>query len=151
VLEAWNAGAWLVAYAGHGSLDRWGKDNLLVADNLAGLESRNSRPIVVQLTCLTGYFAQPDLRSLSEAMLFEPDGPVLVIAATSLTLSASQLPFGRALVGEMLVAEPGRIGDAMLRAKSALELDGNSSQQEISDTFLLLGDPSAIIVRPGAN
>jgi hypothetical protein len=151
VLEAWNAGAWLVAYAGHGSLDRWGKDNLLVADNLAGLESRNSRPIVLQLTCLTGYFAQPDQRSLSEAMLFEPDGPVLVIAATSLTLSASQLPFGRALVGEMLVAEPGRIGDAMLRAKSALELDGNSSQQEISDTFLLLGDPSAIIVRPGAN
>jgi hypothetical protein len=51
----------------------------------------------------------------------------------------------------MLVAVPGRIGDAMLRAKSALELDGNSSQQEISDTFLLLGDPSAVIVRPGAN
>jgi hypothetical protein len=39
------------------------------------------------------------------------------------------------------------MGDAVMNAKLALDVS-NLSLREISDTFGLLGDPSALIVRP---
>jgi hypothetical protein len=146
--EAWNEGAWLVTYTGHGSLDRWGKDNLLDGQSALDLKSKGPPPIVVQLTCLTGFFAHPTETSLSEAMLIEDGGPVLVVAATSLTLSTSQQPFATSLLLNLQDPAVSRMGDAVHQAKLQLAIDTDSDLQEISDTFGLLGDPSAMIVRP---
>jgi hypothetical protein len=147
LIAAWNEGAWLVTYAGHGSLQLWGKDTILSIDAVTGLSSRNGVPVVLQLTCLTGLFAHPEITSLSERLLAHDGGPVLTIAATSLTLSSQQEPFAR----EFLTAlqDPGvlRIGDALQRAKEGLDV-GVPAVLEISDTFGLIGDPSALIVRP---
>ena len=41
-----------------------------------------------------------------------------------------------------------RVGDALQDAKEAMQINGNAGLQEISDTFGLIGDPSAKIVRP---
>jgi hypothetical protein len=144
---AWNQGAWLVNYTGHGSLDRWGQQDVFSAEAVSGLHSSGPPPIVMQLTCLTGFFAHPTLTSLSEQMLLHENGPVLIISATSLTLSSSQTPFGINLANELQNPETIRIGDAVTNAKLALEVN-DSSLREISDTFGLLGDPSALIVRP---
>ena len=69
-------------------------------------------------------------------------------AATSLTLSDQQEPFGTALLQNLNDPVVPRIGDAFQQAKLSLPLDQNNGLQEISDTFALLGDPSALIVRP---
>jgi hypothetical protein len=145
--DAWSEGAWLVSYAGHGSLDRWGKDDVFSADSVSALRSVGPPPIVLQLTCLTGFFAHPSATSISEQMLLHPDGPVLLVAATSLTLSSSQEPFGVSFLRELQNPAVTRIGDAFLRAKLALDFS-NFGLQEVSDTFGLLGDPSTPIVRP---
>jgi hypothetical protein len=145
--DAWSQGAWLVSYAGHGSLDRWGKDDVFSADSVSALRSVGPPPIVLQLTCLTGFFAHPSATSISEQMLLHPDGPVLLVAATSLTLSSSQEPFGVSFLRELQNPAVTRIGDAFLRAKLALDFS-NFGLQEVSDTFGLLGDPSTPIVRP---
>lgn len=144
---AWNQGAWLVNYTGHGSLDRWGQQDVFSTEAVSGLQSSGPPPIVMQLTCLTGFFAHPTLISLSEQMLLHENGPVLIVSATSLTLSSNQTPFGINLASELQSPETIRIGDAVTRAKLALELN-DASLREISDTFGLLGDPSALIVRP---
>jgi hypothetical protein len=149
VTASWNSGAWLLGYAGHGSLDRWGKEDVLSVESIAGLQAAETAPpIVLQLTCLTGYFAHPEIASISERLLLHPAGPVLLIAATSLTLSSSQQPFGINFLRELQDPDVARIGDALQRAKLALDTGSSDSMREISDTYGLLGDPSALIRRP---
>ncbi|NJN53800.1 MAG: hypothetical protein HC804_03005, partial [Anaerolineae bacterium] len=146
VTAAWNEGAWLTTYIGHGSLALWGKDNLFNLDAVADLQSEQP-PIVIQLTCLTGLFAQPGIESLAEVMLQSKHGPVLTVAATSLTLSDHQEPFATALLQNLNDPTVERMGDAFQQAKLSLDIS-NDGLREISDTFALLGDPSALIVRP---
>jgi hypothetical protein len=143
VVDAWNRGAWLVTYAGHGSLNLWGRNELLSQAALAKLVPDHHPPIVVHLTCLSGYFAHPLQSSLAEEMLWHPDGPVAVIAATSLTLSSYQEPFATALLEALVDPNVLTVGDALLRAQQVPGID-----QEVVDTFSLLGDPALVIARP---
>jgi hypothetical protein len=143
VVDAWNGGAWLVNYVGHGSLNLWGKNELLGQAALARLAANHRPPIVVHLTCLSGYFAHPVQSSLAEEMLWHPSGPVAVIAATSLTLSSYQEPFATALLEALADPNVLTVGDALLRAQQTPGID-----QEVVDTFSLLGDPALIISRP---
>ena len=125
LIAAWNAGAWLVTYTGHGSLQLWGKDNILSSEAVSELSpGPAAAPIVLQLTCLTGLFAHPEVTSLSERLLAQEGGPVLTVAATSLTLSSQQEPFAREFLAALLDPEVERIGDALQRAKESLDVDG---------------------------
>lgn len=144
--QAWNQGAWLVAYAGHGSLSQWGQAGILNVDGVGSLQSQPP-PIVLQFTCLTGFFAHPAQDSLSEALLRHAHGPALVVGPTSLTLSANQEAFAANLLAALQDPTALRMGDAMQQARRDLNL-AFDSLQEISDTFALLGDPATLIRRP---
>ncbi|RMG94524.1 MAG: hypothetical protein D6706_13620 [Chloroflexi bacterium] len=146
VAAALSQNPWLATYIGHGSVERWGKDDVFTLDAVPEL-TPDAPPIVLQLTCLTGLFAHPELTSLSEAMLTHEKGPVLIIAATSLTLSLHQEPFAISLLNNLQDATYTRIGDAFQEAKLALDIN-NAGLREISDTYVLFGDPTAPIVRP---
>lgn len=149
VAAQWNQGAWLTTYIGHGSVQQWGKDDIFTPETVKELQA-TTPPIVVQLTCLTGLFAHPKLTSLSETMLAHERGPVLIIAATSLTLSNHQKPFALALLQNLHDPSFSRIGDALQQARLSLDIEGNDGLREISDTFSLFGDPSTPIIRPNA-
>jgi hypothetical protein len=146
----WNEGVWLVNYTGHGSLEMWGKDEHFSAGAVRQLSANKqvAPPIVTQFSCLTGQFAHPGTRSISETLLQHPGGPVLLVAATSLTVSSHQSPLAIALMEALRDPAIERMGDALQQAKNTLDIEKNSGLQEISDTFLLIGDPSARIVRP---
>jgi hypothetical protein len=146
IAARWNSGTWLTVYIGHGSVERWGKDDVFYPEAVEELRPSHS-PIVLQLTCLSGLFAHPDLTSLSETMLLHEQGPVLLIAATSLTLSTHQEVLALPLLESLQDPEIVRVGDAFQRAKETLDIS-NPGLREISDTYVLLGDPSALIVRP---
>lgn len=146
--QHWNEGAWLVSYIGHGSLNRWGKDGVFTSESVPMLSTDQSPPLVFQFTCLTGYFAHPSITSLSETMLLYDQGPVLIIAPSSLTVSSTQLPFATALLSQIMNKENTRIGDVFLQSKSSLAIQEDDRVRQVSDTFGLIGDPSALIVRP---
>lgn len=145
--SVWQEGAWLVTYTGHGSLQLWSQGGMLSSETVEFVRNNSFSPIVLQLTCLTGLFAHPEITSLSEVMLTAEDGPALVIGATSLTLSLHQEPFAAALLQALQDPSVERIGDALQIARDPLDID-LTGLREISDTFVLLGDPSARIVRP---
>lgn len=147
MMEAWNQGAWLLTYTGHGSMDLWGKSEILSREALNQLSSNEQPSIVVHLTCLTGLFAHPEETSLGEAMLWRRNGPVAVVAATSLTLPSDQEPFGAALLRALADPAVETVGEALLEAQNSPELDYQGAQ-EIIDTFNLLGDPALHISRP---
>lgn len=147
VVSALNESPWLATYIGHGSVERWGKEDILYPEVIEDLDA-NSPPILLQFTCLTGLFAHPELTSISELMLQHEKGPVLMVAATSLTLSAHQEIFALNLLQSLQKPENKRMGDAFQEAKVSLAIEGNAGLREISDTFALLGDPSALVIRP---
>ncbi len=140
-------GAWLISYVGHGSLQLWGQEAMLSAETAGAVFNGANPSIVMQFTCLTGLFAHPGVASLSQVLLTHPNGPPLVIGATSLTLSVHQEPFASRLLQAIHDEQVARIGDALLLAKDDLDVNLNGPR-EISDTFLLFGDPSALINRP---
>lgn len=146
VAEALNAGPWLATYIGHGSITQWGKDDVFTLDAVKRLRAETP-PIVLQLTCLTGLFAHPEQISLAEQMLLHDTGPVLTVAATSLTYSMHQEPFAAALMTQLQDPAASRIGDAFQAAKRSLNVADNGFR-EVVDTFALFGDPSAVIIRP---
>ncbi len=146
VAQEINDGAWLTTYIGHGSISQWGKNDVFTIDTVPNLAS-NTPPIVLQLTCLTGLFSHPEQTSLTEAMLTTPNGPVILIAATSLTLSSNQETFANAFLTGLQDPATERIGDAFQTGKLALDVN-NAGLREISDTFSLFADPSTRIVRP---
>ncbi len=143
-----NEGVWLATYVGHGSLRQWGKDDVFTQEAVANIDT-DTPPIVVQLTCLTGLFTQPEQTSLTELLLTHETGPVLAVAATSLTLSSNQEPFATSLIQHLNDPTVERMGDAFQAAKLSLDIE-NEGLREISDTFALFGDPSAKIVRPNS-
>lgn len=151
VAQNWNDGAWLISYVGHGSLDLWGKDELFSVDRVSAIDDDAPPPIVLQFTCLSGQFAHPEVDSLSEALLKHDSGPVVLVGASSLTLSSHQEPFAVALLDALQDPALTRVGDAFQQAKQAIEINGNVGLQEISDTFGLFGDPSVRIIRPNGS
>lgn len=142
-----NEGSWLATYIGHGSISRWGKEGIFELGSVGDLAT-NTPPIVLQFTCLTGLFSHPEEVSLSEAMLTHPSGPVLTVAATSLTLSRHQVAFAVELLEQLQDKDVERIGDAFQNAKLSLDIENSNGLREVSDTFALFGDPSTIIIRP---
>ena len=147
VASAWNQDAWLVVYAGHGSLDLWGKTEIMSSARVPALQSVGRSPLVVQLTCLTGLFAHPEHQSLSEVLLLSPTGPVATISASSLTLPTEQEPFAAFLLQGLADPAVETVGEALLVAQQSPGFD-HAGGQEIIDTFNLLGDPALRIGRP---
>ena len=127
VAAAWNEGTWLTTYVGHGSITQWGKEDVFTLDAVSELASSSSPPIVVQLTCLSGLFAHPEQTSLSETMLTHEQGPVLLVAATSLTLSSNQRPFAVSFFNNLQDPQVERVGDAFQKAKLSLDLNHEGS------------------------
>ncbi len=147
VRRQWEAGSLLVAYFGHGSVTQWGKDNLFTNEDIAGLGNGDRLPVVVNMTCLTGLFTHPELDSLAEALLWEPEGgAVAVLAPTSLTLPNDQSFLSSALV-EALQADPdATLGEISLAARRQISLDSPGGR-DVMLTFLLFGDPALRLAR----
>lgn len=148
VASKFNESPWLMTYVGHGGLNLWGKDEILTKD-AADIFARNvTPPIMLQFSCLTAHFGAITTESISETMMKDDNGPVLLVGSTSLTLSSHQSPFAEELFRQLQNPSVERIGDALQIAKVSLNVAESPGVLEISDTFGLLGDPSALIVRP---
>jgi len=93
---------------------------------------------VVSMTCLNGYFQDPTLDSLGEALLKAPTGgAVAVWASSALTPPQVQVTMNEAALRAIFTSpERPRLGDAVLAAKRA------TGDRELRQTWVLLGDPT---------
>lgn len=148
ITQRFESGNLLIAYFGHGSVQMWGQDRLFTTQDVAGLSNRGRYPLVVNMTCLTGLFTHPRVESLTEALLWQPDGgAVAVLAPTSLTLPTDQSFLSNALV-DALIADPDQaIGEALLAARRKIPSE-TAGTRDVMDTFLLFGDPAMKLTMP---
>jgi hypothetical protein len=142
ISSALDEGVLFMSYFGHGSITMLGKDRIFSAEDGENLTNGNVLPIMINITCLAGLFTHPEAESLTEAMLWNPDGgAVAALSATSLTIPSDQAFLSKALVDALLENPNARLGQLLLLAQQTLPLE-NEGVREVMETFLLFGDPA---------
>jgi hypothetical protein len=144
LLDAFAQGVNLLGYIGHGSLTLWAQEKIFAVDDVARLTNRDRLPVVVTLTCLSGFFQHPSTPSLGEMLLRVPaGGAVAVFAPSAASTLADQHDLARSLANALSATAGGAptLGEAIQQAQVALT-DATGGQRDVLLTFNLLGDPS---------
>ncbi len=149
LLNRLNDGAFITAYFGHGSVTQWGRDRIFHVDDAQQLRNE-ILPIFLNFTCLTGFFIHPEVESLTEALLWQPDGGIAAaLAPTSLTLPSDQQFLSNPLAAFLAEHRYATLGELLLAAQQeAMPQQAENvpvvqtGVQDVLNTFLLLGDPA---------
>ena len=146
ISDSINAGTLMVSYIGHGSKTFWASEHLYDIDAVKESTNVDKMPIMLPMTCIEGYFADPGIgdESTSEAGLRFPDGGAVASwAPTGYGLSTGHDYLERGFFLSVFHEGEERIGASTTAAK--LYLIANSppgKYLDMIDTFLLLGDPA---------
>ena len=108
ILKAFNDGALVIEYAGHGGIHTWADEAIFHIDDTINLRNRYL-PFVISTTCLNGKFDKPQQfgsHSLSEQLLISKYGAVASLTATRLTYATANANFDEDLFTAMFVREP---------------------------------------------
>jgi len=137
IIAGFNQGRALVNYSGHGNVDVWTGANLFTNTDALALTNGNKLSFVVVMDCLNGYFQDPNLLSLSEALLKAPNGgAVAAFASSGLTIAQGQHDMGHELYTQLYGTSPITLGDAIKIAKGA------TFDIDVKRTWIFFGDPS---------
>jgi hypothetical protein len=112
--------------------------NTAVAENLC-INTLNRLPFsfVVVMDCLNGYFQDPILQGLGEALMKAPNGgTVAAFASSGLTIPNGQHAMATQLYLLLYGSQSLALGDAVKTAKAA------TSDIDVRRTWILFGDPS---------
>jgi hypothetical protein len=154
-ITSWvNSGALIVNYSGHASLQQWAAESVLVNGDVSTLTNTGKYPFFISMSCLTGYFGYLDAvlgpePSLAEALLQAADkGAVAALMPTGMTTTTGQSILNHALFEAFFVSDIRQLGPAIASAKQTLLANGDAYYEQISQTFLLFGDPALTLKIP---
>jgi hypothetical protein len=141
ILEAFDEGASLMSYVGHGGTAVWAGENVLNTWDVPALRAQSRQPLLLTLNCLNGYFVAPSLDTLAEALLkAEGRGAIAAFSPSGLSLDGPAHEYHRALMAEITSGKHERLGDALLAAQRTYAQSG--LMPELLAVYQLLGDPA---------
>lgn len=143
ILAAINQGALIVNYTGHGSEEQWSFADLFDDSSAANLSNSDRLPVFLLMDCLNGFFHDVYANSLSNELMFAPNGgAVAVWASSGFTNAPPQAQMDQALLN-LLSANPAMpLGRAILQAKSGI------TDPDVRRTWILFGDPAMKLPLP---
>jgi hypothetical protein len=144
-------GALMVNYSGHGATQVWAEEHILDTGDLAGLTNTAELPFFVSMSCETGFFAYPEVwfnPSLAEALLRSEAGAIAALMPTGMTTTPGQRILNSALFEHIFSEDIRTLGPAIATAKQTLLANGDAYFEQISQTFLLFGDPATTLKVP---
>jgi hypothetical protein len=133
--EAISKGVKVLNYYGHGSINLV-QDNILTSEDAA--ETNNeSLPLMVMMTCLTGYFQDASLDSIAESWLKVRHGAIAVWASSGLTIPTGQTRMAQEFYKQIFRQKASlTLGEAAMKAKTV------TSDADVRKTWNLFGDPT---------
>jgi hypothetical protein len=141
VLAAFDAGASLVSYVGHGSQALWASEGILRSIDVALLEPQARQPLMLTMTCSNGYFVSPFLNGIAERFVLEREkGAIAAFSPSGLSLDDAAHIYHRALVQQLAGARHERLGDLVLAAQQ--EYAASGAFPELLSIFHLFADPA---------
>ncbi len=139
--EAFDDGASLMSYVGHGGTAVWASENIFNSQDVNALAPQSQQPLLMTMNCLNGFFQFPPLNSLSEALLkAEGKGVVAAFSPSGLSVNDPAHVFHKALLEEIMSGQHDRIGDAVLAAQEAYAQTG--AFPELLSIYHLFADPA---------
>jgi hypothetical protein len=111
-------------------------------------------PLFVGMGCLSGNFVFPEdwsfpYPSLAEALLRAEDkGAAAALMSTGQTTTSGQHILDSALFDAIFNQDIRVLGQAVSSAKQTLMANGDSTYEEVNETFLLFGDPAMALKVP---
>lgn len=142
LINALNAGKYIVNYSGHGTTGSWGGNppffNLFSVPTLE--DDPNDPAIYTMLTCLNGAFHYLRNESFAEVLTKTSNrGAVAAWASTGLTLANIQEPMAIHFYGKISDGDIPRLGDLIRDSKSVLGEEAGGS--DVRRSWALIGDP----------
>jgi len=140
LLREWNQGALFVSWMGHSSWHQWEHGNLFHLNDIPSLTNSRRLPVVLEMTCFTGFFARPDIAVLDEELVRAP--AIGAIAAFGPSMHAFSPAHRELLYGFMEdFFENGqtRLGQLSLNARLKVNL---TAYPWVMDVYHLFGDPA---------
>lgn len=135
IIQAINQGPVLVNFRGHGTVNAWTSGSILKVADAPTLTNGQRLPVFVMMTCLNGYFEDPFIESLAEALLKAPNGGgVAVWASSGLTVPDQQALMDQKLYPPLLDGRT--LGESVQQAKTG------TLDHDIRKTWILFGDPT---------
>jgi hypothetical protein len=136
LIESFNKGANIVNYLGHGSMNSW--RGIFTNEDVKALTNQQDPSLVIAMTCLIGYFQNPNLDSLAESLLkHERGGAIAVWSSSSMTEPDEQALMNGELYRLLFDTSNNlTLGEATAKAKAAIK------NGDIRRTWILLGDPT---------
>lgn len=141
-------GSLIINYSGHGSVQGWTSERVLVQDQIRTWENRNRLAVFVTATCDFGLFDDPLITSGGELLLLAENGAgVGLVTSTRLVFQsqnrAYNLGFYNALFGDNAL----RLGEANRGTKNRQQSSDNTNSLK----YALLGDPAMRVAVPPAH
>jgi hypothetical protein len=141
ITAAFDRGAGLLSYVGHGGIAVWASENVFGNADVARLGPQARQPILMTMNCLNGYFHFPPMNSLSEELVkAQGKGAVAAFSPSGLSIDAPAHVYHQALVAELVSGRHRRLGDAVLAAQRTYADTGLFP--ELLALYHLFGDPA---------
>jgi hypothetical protein len=142
IVNAINDGRLVVNYFGHSAIQFWAHESLFRFDELSALANGNKMPMMLEMTCYSGYFAFPGLASLAEKNIrLAGTGSIANWAASGLGVATGHDLLAQGFFDAVLNQSVLQIGAATVLGKTHLWLNGGANS-DLIDTFILFGDPA---------
>ena len=135
-----NNGRFFINYAGHGSAAAWTSRGFFTKTEAAALTNGNNLSIYTMLTCLNGYFIQPNaaFESLAETLLKAQNGGAAAVwASTGETTPDIQEIMATRFYQQLSLGNIKRLGDLINDAKTVV-----NAGRDVRLSWVLLGDPT---------
>jgi len=146
ILQAFDDGASMVSYLGHGGIHLWASENVFNIRNARSLSAQSQQPLLITMNCLNGYFHFPYFDSLAEALVkANGKGAVAAFSPSGLSLNEPAHRFHEALLVEIFNGNHERLGDAVMVAQEVYA--GTGAFPELLSIYHLFGDPALTLKR----
>jgi len=146
IVAAVNGGAVFLNYTGHASVTTWAHEALLRArddgrNDVTRFNNGARQPIVLDMACLSGNFADPSFTGIEVMMLgWAGGGSVAGWGATGFGVATGHDQLHRGFYQAVFGSGVRTLGLATAAGKQALWASGRNL--DLMDTFDLLGDPA---------
>ena len=140
ILSAFDEGASLISYIGHGGIHLWADENIFNIRDVPNLKQQSQQPLFLTMNCLNGYFHFPFFNSLAEELLkAKGKGAIAAFSPSGLSLNNPAHRFHQAVLDAVFNQRHERLGDAILAAQASYAETG--AFPELLSIYHLLGDP----------
>lgn len=146
ISNAFENGAFIVNYTGHGSEDQWAKSNVFNRDMIEDLSNHTFYPLMVTATCEFGRHDDANQISAGEALVIKPNaGAIGLITTSRPVFASSNYKLNLAFYSNVLATKNGiykTLGEVFIETKN------NSLSGPNNRNFSLLADPSLKLSYP---